>query len=373
VRVGFNALLLTDSANYRQTGVSRYIARLLDAMPAVLDGDEMVVFAGRGVAPPSPALAPAWRPVRWRTDRPETRLAWEHFALPVASRRARVDLVHGPVNVVPRGLPGPSVVTIHDLAFLRWPDQIPARRYRYLARELTASAKRATRILAVSEATKRDLVERLGIDPAKIACTPLGVDARFRPMVSGKIDEFRVAKGVTRPYILSVATFEPRKNLPRLLDAFAMVADRVPHELVLVGPEGWLTGAIHEQLQRPALADRVRVTGFVPDEELPAWYSGADLFAYPSLYEGFGLPPLEAMACGVPVLTSNCSSLPEVVGDAALMVDPTDTGAIADGILRVLTAQAFATDLRQRGPRRAAGFTWERTAALTVAAYREAV
>jgi glycosyltransferase involved in cell wall biosynthesis len=264
-------------------------------------------------------------------------------------------------------------VTIHDLAFLRWPDQVPTRRYRYLSRELTASAKRASRILAVSEATKWDIVERFEIDPAKIVCTPLGVDARFRPVTADALNEFRVAKGIKRPYILSVATLEPRKNLLRLLDAFAMVADLVPHDLVLVGPEGWLMKTIHERLQRSALADRVRVTGFVPDEELPAWYSGADLFAYPSLYEGFGLPPLEAMACGVPVLTSNCSSLPEVVGDAALTVEPTQTEAIADGMSHLLTDESLAADLRLRGPHRAAGFTWERTAALTVAAYREAV
>ncbi|HET8521752.1 MAG TPA: glycosyltransferase family 1 protein, partial [Thermomicrobiales bacterium] len=347
--------------------------RLLGAMPPVLDADELVVFAGRQVDPLSAALAPVWRRVRVPTERPEMRLVWEHLLLPVASRRARVDLVHGPVNVIPRGLPGPSVVTIHDLAFLQWPEQIPRRRYRYLARELSASAKRATRILAVSEATKRDIVDQLGIDPGKIVCTPLGVDARFQPVSGDALNEFRAARGLDRPYILSVATLEPRKNLPRLLDAYAIVAERLPHDLVLVGPEGWLTTTIHERLQRPALADRVRVTGFVPDAELPAWYSGAELFAYPSLYEGFGLPPLEAMACGTPVLTSTSSSLPEVVGDAAIVVDPTETEAIAEGLLRGLTDQTLTDELRRRGPRRAARFTWERTAALTVAAYREAV
>lgn len=292
--------------------------------------------------------------------------------LPVEARRSRLQLFHGTVNVVPRGLPCPSVVTIHDLAFLRWPEQTPARRYRYMAREVASAARRAARVIAVSESTKVDVVELLGVDSDRVVVTPLGVEERFRPLADDDHASFLADQGIVRPYILSVGTLEPRKNLPRLLRAFGELSHEIPHDLVLVGPEGWLTEEIHHALQSPALAGRVRLTGFVDDDELAAWYSLADLFVFPSLYEGFGLPVLEAMACGAPVVTSAVSSLPEVAGEAAVMVDPHDPSAIADGMRRVLTNPALSADLRERGVRRAAAFTWERTAQRTAAVYREA-
>lgn len=178
-------------------------------------------------------------------------------------------------------------------------------------------------------------------------------------------------QGLVRPYVLAVGNLEPRKNLPGLLRAFARLAPEVPHDLVLVGAEGWLTGEIHATLDELRLGGRVRMTGFVEDADLPAWYGAADLFVYPSLYEGFGLPVLEAMACGAPVVTSNVSSLPEVAGDAALLVDPSDVDSIAEEMRRGLTDAALALDLRRRGQLRAADFTWDRTAEQTVAVYRE--
>ena len=192
-------------------------------------------------------------------------------------------------------------------------------------------------------------------------------------MAGAELDAFRAEQGIVRPFVLYLGTLEPRKNLPALLRAFDAVAPDVPHELVLVGAEGWMTGPIFDTWRALRHQDRVRLAGFAPAAALPAWYSAADLFAYPSRYEGFGLPPLEAMACGTPVITSNVSSLPEVVGDAALTVDPSDEVALSAAIRRVLTDPALSADLRERGLRRAATFSWARTAAATVAAYREAV
>jgi glycosyltransferase involved in cell wall biosynthesis len=215
------------------------------------------------------------------------------------------------------------------------------------------------------------VVELLGIDPARISVTHLGVDARFRPPDPEERAAFLQRQQLVRPYILAVGTLEPRKNLPGLLRAYARLAPEVPHDLVLVGAEGWLTGEIHATLEKLRLGGRVRMTGFVADDDLPHWYGGADLFAFASLYEGFGLPVVEAMACGVPVVTSNVSSLPEVAGDAAVLVDPADVDAIADGLRRVLTDTDLARRLRHSGLKRAARFTWEQTAARTVAVYRE--
>jgi glycosyltransferase involved in cell wall biosynthesis len=340
-------------------------------LPAALEADDsMVLFTDRNLQ----ALAGVRREVRqslWPVERPELRLPWEHLALPLVIRRAGLDLYHGTVNVVPRGLRCPSVVTVHDLAFLRWPEQVPRRRHQYLSRELRGSLRRAARVIAVSEATKSDLVDMMGVDQSRIVVTPLGVDERFLPATGEEIARFKQEQKIDRPYVLSVGTLEPRKNLPALLEAFGCLTGEIPHDLVLIGAEGWLTEEIHRTLRTPALARRVRLIGFVEDGDLPAWYSAADCFAFPSLYEGFGLPVLEAMACGAPVVTSNVSSLPEVAGDAAVLVDPRDVGAIADGITRVVCDRSLADALRRKGLERAGGYRWDRTAALTVAVYRE--
>jgi glycosyltransferase involved in cell wall biosynthesis len=274
---------------------------------------------------------------------------------------------------VPPGLLCPSIVTIHDLALLRFPHQVSKRRYLYLSRKLRSSAKRARRIIAVSESTKNDIVELLDVDPARITVTPLGVDERFHRLDESSINAFRKQVGMERPFVLFVGTLEPRKNLPALLSAFESIADDVPHDLVLIGPEGWLTDEIHEMANFLQRSGRLQLRGFVPDGQLPAWYSACDLFAFPSLYEGFGLPALEAMACGAPVVTSGTSSLPELVGDGAVMIDPTSAEAIAGGLRRVLTTPALSADLSHRGQERAKSFTWRCTAELTVEAYREAV
>jgi glycosyltransferase involved in cell wall biosynthesis len=372
LRVGVNALLLNQGAGYRQTGVSRYIDRLLRALPEAMEPDELRVYSGRGVEAPAADKSDSWRILPIPTERPEVRILSEHLALPAFTRRDHLDLFHGTVNVVPPGLPCPSVVTVHDLAFLRFPDQVTKRRYHYLSRTIRGSVKRATRVIAVSEGTKRDIVELLDVAPEKIAVTPLGVDERFRPLEKEALATFRHQAGIEGPFALFVGTLEPRKNLPRLVEAFSMIAEEVPHDLMVIGPEGWLTSEIRETSARLLDRGRLQFRGFVPDGQLPAWYSACDLFAYPSLYEGFGLPALEAMACGAPVLTSCVSALPEVVGDAALPVSPTDVQAIAEGMKRLLLDSELRRDLQRRGIERSKTFTWARTAELTVKLYREA-
>jgi glycosyltransferase involved in cell wall biosynthesis len=371
VRIGINALLLSAQPGYRRSGINRYLEQLLAALPAVMGEDELVIYAGGGLSPLSPSLARGWRSAPLPFDVPALRVAWEHLALPAATRRDRLDLFHGPVNVLPRGLPCPAVVTIHDLAFLRWPEHLPRRRYHYLAHEVRSAARRAARVLTVSQSTKTDVVSMLGVAPQRIAVTPLGVDERFQPVPPDRIAQWRHERGCHRPFILAVGTLEPRKNLPTLLRAFSRLVAEVPHDLMLVGPEGWLTRELEATLARLQLGDRVRLTGYVADAELPLWYAAAAAFVFPSFYEGFGLPVLEAMACGAPVITSNVSALPEVAGDAALLVNPDDEAALAEAILRVVTDPGLAATFRERGLKRARHFTWQRTAIETVAAYRE--
>lgn len=371
MRVGINALLLSSRAGYRRTGVSRYIERLVSALPTEMPDGEIVAYAGGDVRP-SPAST-TWRRPMWPVDRAPARIGWELAVLPVQTRRDGIDLFHGTVNVVPRGLSCPSVVTFHDLALLRWPEQVTRRRHAYLSRQMRDAAERAARILTVSEATKDDVVELLGVDPARIAVAPLGVDERFMPVTPDGVGQFRAKHGLERPFVLFVGTLEPRKNLPALLRAFAAIRDDVPHDLVIAGAAGWKMEAFALTLRELDLGDRVRLLGFVDDDGLPALYSAADLFAFPSLYEGFGLPVLEAMACGAPVLTSRVSSLPEVAGEAAILIDPADESGMAAEMGALLHDPDRRAAMAVAGRLRAALFTWRRTAALTAAAYREAL
>lgn len=359
MRVGINTRLLAGDAGSCPTGIARYIERLTAALPAVLQEGEELVLLGQPVPP---------------GEVPARRAVWEQTALPQMARRTGIDLLHGPMSVLPLTARCPMVVTIHDLAFLRLPDVVPAARRHYLTTMTKLSVRRARRVLTVSHHTKQDVVELLGVDADLVVVTPLGVDARFQPVVGDDMTTFLDAQGLVRPFILAVGTLEPRKNLPALLTAFGQIAAGIEHDLVLVGPQGWLNGDIDRTyLNLPDhIRERVRFAGFVADDDLPAWYSAASLLVYPSLYEGFGLPVLEAMACDTPVVTSDRSSLPEIAGDAALTGDPTDTSWLGSAITRVFSEPTLAAALRRAGRQRAASFTWENTAKRTAQAYREA-
>ncbi len=297
------------------------------------------------------------------------RIAWEQAAGPLAAARERLDLLHGPVNVLPLLAPCPGVVTVHDLAFLAHAEAFHPAKRRYLTLATALSARRAARVIAVSAATRDELVRRLGVPARKVTVVHNAADPAFRPLPAAEVARFRAAQGLSARVVLAVGTLEPRKNLTGLLDAFARLAPATDAELVVVGGKGWLYDAVFGRLERLGLAGRVRFAGYVPDDQLPLWYNVAEVFVYPSRYEGFGLPPLEALACGTPVVTSDTSSLPEVVGDAALLVDPDDPAALAAALSRLLADPALRAALRERGIRRAADFSWSRTAAATRAVY----
>jgi glycosyltransferase involved in cell wall biosynthesis len=371
-RIGLNAHLLSFAGSYRQAGVSRYIAELVRAFTAEAAAgptDDYVVFASPGARSALAGQHLRWRYSRLPTERPPVRILWEQAAGPIAAWREHLALFHGPVNVLPLALPCPGVVTVHDLAFLAYAGAHGVGRRRYLSALTALSARRAARIIAVSNFTRDEVVRRLGVSPAKVTVVPNAADPSFQPLPLDAVRRFRAEQRLPERMILAVGTLEPRKNLTGLLDAFARLAPHTDAELVIAGGKGWLYDPIFARVEALGLTGRVQFAGYIPDEELPRWYNAAEVFVYPSLYEGFGLPPLEALACGTPTVTSDRSSLPEVVGDAALLVDMRDPGSLAATLERLLADPALRAELRQRGPRRAADFSWARTASATHAVY----
>jgi glycosyltransferase involved in cell wall biosynthesis len=372
VRIGIDAHLLSLASSYRQAGVSRYITELVRHLAAEPGPHEYVVFTpphglGALAVPPSVQVAPSRLP----TQRPPVRIAWEQAAAPVLAAARRLDLFHAPVNVAPLALPCRTIVTIHDLAFLLYPERLTPARRRYLALMTRLSARRAARVIAVSAQTARDVVARLGVPAERVVVVPEAAAEHFRPEPdAAALAAFRHAKGVSEQYVLFVGTLEPRKNVPALLRAFARVAGEFPGvQLVIAGGRGWLDDEIFALHAALGLGARVCFPGFVPPEELPRWYQAATVFVYPSLYEGFGLPPLEALACGTPVIASNTSAIPEVVGDAGLLVDPRDEAALAAALRALLADPARRAALRAAGLARAARFSWARVARETRAVY----
>lgn len=288
--------------------------------------------------------------------------AWEQAVLPT--------LLHGrllwsPANTGPLVVEK-QVVTIHDLSVVDRPEGFSLRFrefYRFLLPRLT---RRVRAVITVSAFTRERLIEWARIPPSRVHAIHLGVDRRFSQQQLDSIEKLRNTLEIpSRYYILSLGSLEPRKNLPRLLAAWERVQRELPDEVWLVVAGGKGKSSVFKDVGIQRLPPRVHLTGRVPDEFLPTLYSGALVFTYPSLYEGFGLPPLEAMACGTPVLTSNVTSLPEVVGDAGLLVDPYDVEAIAHGICRLVGDSALREELKRKGLERAKQFTWERTADLT--------
>jgi glycosyltransferase involved in cell wall biosynthesis len=366
----------------QKTGIGYYTWHLLRTLPTVDPGTDYLAWYlnARALAGgPRRLLADVpvrqrWTPIpSWWFER-----SAERFDLPRVEWFARFDVFFAP-NFVPPPTRAPRlVVTVHDLAFRRHPETAPQSTRWWLAR-IDQTLERATRIIAVSEATKRDLIELYGVEAGRVAVISHGVDGQvFHPSSPEEVERIRRRYGIDGPYLLSLGGLEPRKNLPNLVRAFARLPANDRPTLVLAGgsvewnPEG--RDALHAALRElPADArNGVILTGHVGEQEKVVLLGGAEALVYPSLYEGFGLPVLEAMACGTPVVTSDVSALPEIAGDAALLVDPRDPEAIASAMRRILGDEDLRRDLAERGSSRAAGFTWEETARRTAGVLNEA-
>jgi glycosyltransferase involved in cell wall biosynthesis len=268
----------------------------------------------------------------------------------------------------------PTVLTVHDLIFRRYPAHHKPLNRKYLNATMPLYCRRATRIIAVSEQTKRDVVEAYGVAPEKITVIYEAAAPGFKPQTGENVGRAKQRYGLPERYLLSVGTIEPRKNLGRVLTAFERLrGEGLVEAFVIVGKRGWLYDGFFAQLEQSPAKEAVIFPGWVEDGDLPAIYAGAAAVAFPSEFEGFGLPALEGMACGAPVVCSNTSSLPEIAGDAALLVDPTSADEIADGLRRVLREPELAEEMRRRGHAQAAKFSWERAARETAAVYEQAL
>ncbi len=299
-------------------------------------------------------------------------LFWENMLLPGAVKRKNLDIFHGPRFFLPPGLNCRGVVSVYDLAFKKFPGFVAAKTRAYFDGLVRSAVKRAAKIIVCSAATKRDLLELYDVKEKDVAVIYGAADQVFSPArekekISAVKNRFHL-----REYILFTGTIEPRKNIDNLLEAYRLIKDKFPVDLVIAGGLGWLYKDIVRKAAAADFSDRVIFTGFVDIDELVSLYSGCEAFVFPSLYEGFGLPVLEAMSCGAPVVTSNTSSLVEIFGDSALLVDPRSPQSIAAGIADILSQPVLRDALRVKGLKRAQEFSWSRAAQETSAVYKEA-
>jgi len=364
-----------SAAVHHRAGLGRYAESLIRALVAADPGRYALFYnRERGAEPltglehlPTRTVSLGYKP--WRMAVWLGQLACIGFdrLLPGA------DLFHATEHLLMPLRHTPCVLTVHDLAFRLFPHCHKPLNYAFLNLAMPLFIRRADSIIAVSHSTKQDLVGLYGIDPDRITVIYEAADHRFHPQPMETIERIRRKYSLMEPFVLCVSTIEPRKNLTRLIEAWQLIVrkSRYPGiRLVIVGKRGWLYQPFFRRLEELGLDREVILLGHVPDGDLPALYSAATLFVFPSLYEGFGLPPLEAMACGVPVVCSSTSSLPEVAGNAALLVDPLDVEALAEAVERVLTDEVLRAEMRERGLRQAAKFSWEDTAWQTSKVYK---
>jgi glycosyltransferase involved in cell wall biosynthesis len=357
------------------TGISNYIFNLLRSLAEFDAKNDYAIYSMRhdfidlGIENDNfkrkrvPELFRFWHyRVSW--------LSWYYTAFPVQLLKDKPEVFLSPYSILPWYCPCPKVIVVYDLVPFIFSNfySVPVR---FIFKMQTASAvKRADRIIAISKSTKNDLVKLLKADPNKISVVYPGFDNdNFKPTNDlGKVEEIKRKYKINGSYILYIGTLEPRKNVTRLIEAFGQLIQtgNIDHKLVITGKRGWLYDDIFKTVTRLGLERDVIFTGYAPYEDLPLLFNGADVFVYPSLYEGFGLPPLEAMACGTPVITSNISSLPEVVGDAAILVDPLSVDEIAKALYQVVSNKEVQEKMRQKGLERAKMFSWEKVAKETL-------
>jgi len=363
MRIGIDARIV----HYSRGGIRSYVVHLLEAL-AELDGDaDYSILCSRKQHPVSLSDADFHRVSCWTPSHHR----FERWALSLEIARLGLDILHSPDFIPPRFGYAHSVITVHDLNFLYYPRFLTDESRRYYNEQIEWAVGRADHILADSHATQADLMSLLNVASEKITVVHLAADPSFRPLAEATARQTVAEYGLEPGFLLFVGTLEPRKNIPGLLLAYRKLVDQnvTQDPLVLVGGKGWLYDDIFERIEALDLIDCVRFLHAVPDSDLPGLYNAASVLAMPSFYEGFGLPALEAMSCGTPVVVADRASLPEVVGDAGSLVDPDDPDSIAEALKSVLTEDSKTERMRQAGLEQAGVFSWERVARETRAVY----
>jgi glycosyltransferase involved in cell wall biosynthesis len=351
-----------DARKLRDFGIGTYIRNILTELSRLDRESEYLVLCRPDDIDSGDVLGRNFRMV------PETAAPYsvaEQFKIPLSLARERVRLVHEPHYVLPPLVQCRSVVTIHDCIHLMFPEYLPNRlAYYYAKGSMWTASKKADRILTVSEASKRDILRFFDVTPDKVVVIHNAIDERFlTPADAERMELVRQRYQLDHPFVLYVGNIKPHKNIERLIAAFGRARGQCSDDLklIIIGDEISKYPALRQSVHKHKLDKHVRFLGFQPMETLAAFYRLARAFVFPSLYEGFGLPPLEAMACGAPVVTSNVSSLPEVAGGAALLVDPYDEDSIANGIIRAVTDETLRAELIEKGKQRARTFSWKQS------------
>ncbi len=366
-----NALLLARTQSFRRAGIHKYIYNTLHFLPLVQQDWQYsaVVIPGVDDVPDNvhPIIASP------QAASPMSRILWEQTRLPGQLRQLKPTIFHSMAYSLPVLSKIPSIVTIYDLSFFREPERLTTPRRIYLQNMVRYAVRHADRILAISEAGKRELTAVLRVSPKRISVAYPGVDPQCKPAPEDEIARFKAQSEVPERFILHVGTIEPRKNLPVLVRAYADLSNDIRDavKLVLIGGKGWQTEPLFALIEKLGLEANIVFPGYVPDEDLPLWYGTADLFAYPSVYEGFGIPIVEAMACGTPIIASNTSSLPEAAGPHSILLPPDDAAAWGQAITKLLEDSAQRQQIAQEGLRYVKKFTWQNTAASTVDTYQK--
>lgn len=371
VHIGLNAHLLSSQAGYRSAGIHNVIHQLLTHLPQFAP-DDWHFTAMIGAENSADYSHISMKRTALNTESPSKRIVWEQAIQPF--QLGDYDLYHAMAFVAPLFLLKPMVVTVYDLTFMRYPQRLTTARRLYLRMFTEITCKRAKRITVISHSTKQDLVDLLDIPAEKIDVTHLGYDREnIHPLSAETVAAFKQQKGLPDRFWFFLGTLEPRKNLVTLIEAYAQLPETERLPLVLAGGKGWMTDSIFEAVERHGLGDVVSFVGFIPTEDMALWYNSAEVFVYPSVFEGFGLPVLEAMACGTPVITSNVSSLPEVAEGVGLCLSPHDINLWTEALQRVYHDATWRAEASEKGLHKAQQFDWANTAQATINSYRHAL